>query len=91
MSEETYVYKEKGVDVHLAVDMVARAMKDEFDVAYLVSADGDFVPAGKIVRETGKKVFAATPGRKRSYELQKAVNRFIPLPKEWFSDLFLVD
>lgn len=91
MSEETYVYKEKGVDVHLAVDMVARAIKDEFDVAYLVSADGDFVPAGKIVRETGKKVFAATPGRKRSYELQKAVNSFIPLPKEWFSDdLFLV-
>ncbi|MDD9859484.1 MAG: NYN domain-containing protein [Nitrospira sp.] len=90
MSEGTYVDKEKMVDVNLAVDMVARAMKDEFDVAYLVSADGDFVPAGKIVRETGKKVFAATPGCSR--ELQKAVNSFIHLPKEWFSDdLFLVD
>lgn len=90
MSEETYVYKEKRVDVNLAVDMVARAMKNEFDVAYLVSADGDFVPAVEIVRETGKKVFAAMP--RRGYGgLQKAVNSFIYLPKEWFSDdLFLV-
>jgi len=90
MSEGTYVDKEKKVDVNLAVDMVARAMKNEFDVAYLVSADGDFVPAGKTVRETGKKVFAATPGH--GYGLKNSVNSFIRLPKEWFSaDLFLVD
>jgi len=90
MSEGTYVDKEKKVDVNLAVDMVARAMKNEFDVAYLVSADSDFVPAVEIVRETGKKVFAATPGH--GYGLKNAVNSFIRLPKEWFSaDLFLVD
>ncbi|MDD9820680.1 MAG: NYN domain-containing protein [Nitrospira sp.] len=90
MSEGTYVDKEKKVDVNLAVDMVARAMKNEFDVAYLVSADSDFVPAVEIVRGTGKKVFAATPGH--SYGLKNAVNSFIHLPKEWFSDdLFLVD
>lgn len=90
ISEETYVYKEKRVDVNLAVDMVARAMKNEFDVAYLVSADGDFVPAVEIVKETGKNVVAATPGH--GYGLKNAVNSFIRLPKAWFSDdLFLVD
>ncbi len=84
ISEETYIYTEKRVDVSIAVDMVMKAMNNEFDVAYLVSADGDFIPAVEAVREMGKKIFAATPGT--GYELQKAVNSFIPLPREWFSD-----
>ncbi len=85
---DTYSYTEKRVDVNIAVDMVSTAMKDEFDVAYLVSADGDFIPAVETVRETGKKVFAATPAS--GYELKKAVNNFIYLRPEWFSnDIFL--
>ncbi len=87
-SQTTASYTEKRVDVNIAVDMVAKAMKNEFDVAYLLSADGDFVPAVEAVREMGKKVFAASPGR--GHELNKAVNSFIPLPSEWFSeDVFL--
>ena len=82
--QDTYSYTEKRVDVNIAVDMVAAAMKDEFDVAYLISADGDFIPAVETVRETGKKVFAATPAS--GYELKKAVNKFIYLKPEWFSD-----
>ena len=85
---DTYSYTEKRVDVNIAVDMVSMAMKNEFDVAYLVSADGDFVPAVEAVRELGKKVFAATPAS--GYELKQAVNGFIHLKPEWFSrDIFL--
>ena len=47
--------------MNIAVDMVVKAMEDEFDVAYLLSADGDFVPAVETVRKMGKKVFAASP------------------------------
>ncbi len=83
-SETTTTYTEKRVDVNIAVDMVAKAMKNEFDVAYLLSADGDFVPAVNAVREMDKKVFAATPGPGR--ELGKIVNAFIRLRREWFSD-----
>ena len=64
--------------------MVSAAMKDGFDVAYLISADGDFIPAVEMVREAGKKVFAATPAS--GYELKKAVNHFICLKPQWFSD-----
>jgi hypothetical protein len=44
----------------LAVDMVRMAERNEYDTAYLLSADGDFTPAVKAVAEKGKKVFAAS-------------------------------
>lgn len=50
------VYHEKGVDVHMAVDMVRGAYMNEFDKAILVSSDNDLIPAIKSVKEAGKKV-----------------------------------
>ena len=78
-------YTEKRVDVSIAVDMVTMAYADRFDTAYLLSADGDFVPAVEAVKSRGKKIFAASPTIGR--ELQKAVDTFIPLKREWFSGL----
>ncbi len=46
----------KGDDIHLAVDLVDKANKNEYDTAILVSGDEDFVPAIKIVQREGKKV-----------------------------------
>ena len=54
-------YVEKQVDVRIAVDLVGQAWRDEYDSAYLLSADGDFVPAVREARSLGKKVFAASP------------------------------
>ena len=53
-------YTEKRVDVSIAVDMVTMAYGGQYDVAYLLSADGDFVPAVEAVKKLGKKVFAAS-------------------------------
>jgi len=77
---------EKAVDVMLAVDMVRMAERNEYDTAYLLSADGDFTPAVKAVAEAGKKMFAAsaTPGA----QLAQAVYKFIPLQRSWFDDCF---
>ena len=50
-------YTEKRVDVSIAVDMVRMAYEDKYDVAYLLSADGDFVPVVEAVRLRRKKVF----------------------------------
>jgi uncharacterized LabA/DUF88 family protein len=49
-----YVLKED--DIHMAGDMIKGAFKDSYDIAVLVSGDGDFVPAVRIVREEGKEV-----------------------------------
>ena len=81
------VVVEKAVDVKIAVDLIQMAIRDEYDVAYLLSADGDYTPATEAVKVVpGKKVFAASlrPGA----ELARAVYRFIPLKRDWFADCF---
>lgn len=49
-------YIEKGVDVKLAVDMLSMAQKANYDTAILVSGDGDFTDAVKLVQDLGKHV-----------------------------------
>ncbi len=78
------VTSEKAVDVMLAVDMVLRAERNEYDAAYLLSADGDFTPAVEAVRSMNKRVFAASTAT--GAQLAAAVNTFIPLSRSWFSD-----
>lgn len=73
---------EKAVDVMIATDMVAMAYDDQYDNAYLISADGDFTPAVKKVRDTGRKVFVASP--MHGAQLAKVANAFIRLPREFF-------
>jgi len=51
-----FYYTIKEDDIHMAVDMVEGAFDDRFDVAILVSGDGDFVPAVKAVQRKKKKV-----------------------------------
>jgi len=77
---------EKAVDVMLAVDLVVMAQRNEYETAYVLSADGDYTHAAQFVRSIGKKVFAASasPGG----ELAKAVNTFIRLNKGWFADCY---
>ena len=43
-------HEEKETDVNIAVQLVADAFRDVFDVAYVLSADTDLVPAMKCVR-----------------------------------------
>ncbi len=80
------VMVEKAVDVMLAVDMVVMAERNEFDAAYLLSADGDFTPAVAAVRAQAKKVYAASPAH--GAQLAAAVNTFISLKREWFDDCY---
>jgi uncharacterized LabA/DUF88 family protein len=49
-----YYPVEKGCDVNLAVDMMSMAYKNLYDVAILVSADGDFASACQCVKDLGK-------------------------------------
>ncbi len=87
-------YKEKAVDVMLAVDMVTMAHDDQYDAAYLLSADGDFTPAVEFVQRTGKMVYAASPAQCAA--LAQALgyidssgeekSRYIRLKPEWFGD-----
>lgn len=54
MSQGSGKYKIKGDDVMLAVDMVKLAYNNAYDIAILISNDGDFYPAISAVKEKGK-------------------------------------
>jgi uncharacterized LabA/DUF88 family protein len=75
------VFVEKAVDVHLAVDLVSMAQRDEYDAAYILSADGDYTPAVEQARALGKKVYAASA--KSGAQLAAAVNSFIRVDGMW--------
>ena len=47
---------EKGADTALTADLVTYAFRNEFDVAIIVSSDGDFEPPARQVRELHKRV-----------------------------------
>ena len=83
---EALVYVEKAVDVNLAVDMVTMAAFDEYETAYILSADGDFTSAVNFARSRNKKVYAACPGH--GAQLAKVVNSFIYLKPEFFIDCY---
>ncbi len=70
---------EKGVDVKIATDMVAMAGAAEYDVAVLVSADGDLAPAVIEVRKTGRVVENAMPRNRRSWHLIQESSKFVAI------------
>lgn len=80
------VMVEKAVDVMLAVDMVVMAERDEYDAAYLLSADGDFTPAVEAVRAHDKKVYVASPAW--GAQLKSVASAFIRMDRTWFDDCY---
>ena len=68
--------KQKGVDVEIACDMLLFAMKDLYDVAILVSGDGDFIPAVERIKDMGKIVEVAAFNDEICGELRLLSDRF---------------
>jgi uncharacterized LabA/DUF88 family protein len=77
---------EKAVDVMLAVDLVMMAQRDEFDSAYILSADGDYTPAVEAVVGLGKAVYAFSPAP--GAQLGSVVRAFIRPKEDWFDDCY---
>ncbi len=51
--------EEKGIDTRIATDLVSLAWESAYDIAVLVSADQDFVPAAEYLQVKGVKVVHA--------------------------------
>ena len=75
-------FHEKGVDVQIAVDMVKGAIKNEFDVCYLISSDTDLLPAIKIAKEENKKIIYVGFEKAISRALMKNCSSSIILKKK---------
>lgn len=85
---EYNVYTQKGIDSRIAVDMVTLAVRDAYDTAILVSGDSDLAEAVNYIREqTNKKVEnACVPGKSWAKTLREAVDKRIPLTREYLMD-----
>lgn len=75
-------YHEKGVDVQIAVNMVRGAIKNEYDICYLISSDTDLLPAIKTAREEGKKVIYVAFKNYISRALLKNCSSYIVVKKK---------
>ncbi len=65
----------KGDDIHLAIDMISFAYEDRYDIAILVSGDGDFAPAVKRIQKLGKKIENAYFSTSRSSLLKQTCDK----------------
>ena len=73
----TYVtHHEKMTDVNIAVELMADAFQDRFDLALLISADSDLVGPIDTVRNLfpAKRLIVAFPPMRSSFALQKAAH-----------------
>lgn len=83
-----FYYVVKGDDINLAAEMVKEAYEGRYDIAILVSGDGDFVPAIKIVQERGKEVYNSYFKQSMSWELKQICDKSIRLTKEILDNCF---
>jgi hypothetical protein len=56
-----HTYEEKETDVRIATQIVADAYQKNCDVAVIVSADSDMIPAIELAKEATQKVFIYFP------------------------------
>ena len=53
-------YRQKGVDILLAVGMITKAFLNHYDIALLLGGDDDYVDLVKLIKDlTGKRIYGA--------------------------------
>jgi uncharacterized LabA/DUF88 family protein len=55
-SQSSVSYRQKGVDVFISTDLVAKACSPQYDPAVLRTGDDDLLDAVKAVKEMGRRV-----------------------------------
>ncbi len=83
-----YKPSEKMTDVNIAVEMLADAFRNEFDVAILISADSDLTGSIKYIRQLfpEKQIVVAFPPSRFSYELQNIAHASFVIGRKKLAD-----
>lgn len=72
-------YYQKGIDVFIASDMLSLAFRNAYDSVILISGDGDYVKVIEEIQELGKIVEVASFKYGKSWDLEKACDKYILL------------
>ncbi|WP_199754855.1 NYN domain-containing protein [Amycolatopsis sp. WAC 04197] len=75
------VYEEKETDVSIAIALLEHGIKDDFDVALIISGDSDLCPAVRALKRVcpDKRVVVAFPPARWSHDLKLAVTAAFPI------------
>jgi uncharacterized LabA/DUF88 family protein len=76
--KEIHVFQ-KGVDVQIAVDLLAFAHNNSYDVAVLCSGDVDLLESIKMVKNLGKKIIILSHSQCMAKEIRKYADHVINL------------
>lgn len=76
-SESGETIQKANLDIEIVIDMFNTV--DQYDVAVLLSGDGDFERAVELIRTKGKRIIAASTKGMASYELVNAVDKYVDL------------
>ncbi len=85
---ETVIYKEKGVDVQIAVDITAQSYIDPAVEIYLLSSDSDLIPAINHSRKNKLNIIYIATEMRVTKSLRYSCNKFVVLSKENILEVF---
>ncbi len=68
-TDEDDKYRQKGVDVLLAIDMISKAYENHYEIAVFVGGDNDFLDVIQAVKHAGKRVVGVYFEKNTSKEL----------------------
>lgn len=77
---------EKGVDVRMAIDLVRFGANNLYDVAYVISGDGDYAPAVNAVKDMGHNVINCFFTDEASTHLKHVCDKFIKLDYDFLKN-----
>ncbi|RLE45689.1 hypothetical protein DRJ22_03840 [Candidatus Woesearchaeota archaeon] len=72
---------QKGVDVQIAVDFVAHAFRDNFDIAVICSGDINLLESLKIVKSLGKKVIVMSHPEVTAINMRKEADFYLDISR----------
>lgn len=75
-------YRQKGVDILMAIDMLSKAYANHYEIAILLAGDGDFVDLVEAVKDAGKRIYGAYLEKQISEDLLDSFDLAITLTKE---------
>lgn len=81
---DTYYKVEKGTDLNLAIHALTKAFYNSYDVAFILSADTDYISLYKQLKSIGKIVIVVTVQGQNTYQLQPEIDDFIVLDDTFF-------
>ncbi|WP_340123767.1 NYN domain-containing protein [Methylobacter svalbardensis] len=76
----------KGVDIQMTIDILTHAYRDNYDILYLVSGDGDYKPVLEEVVRSGKQVYVAALSSGLNPALCLSSDEFFDLDRVYFEE-----